>query len=321
MSQGKSVSVRVDSGEVSFQVYQDIYNSITGRSERLSKFFLDPHVLKMNDVAQLRHAISQTLEQYSHSELSCRVAVSYGDGKTETFSGIDRFVLQAPAAQQAVHDIDIVYSFFLVLPKTQEPKSYKLVVSLRSEIAAIERMDHTKATFAERQMYFNLSRATSKVEIEYVDLAVARNLEATVETWYSALHKRNVTLLKGGRLVAKAVSILLRPLIYVSVTFAFLFFAELQAVDQTNLFFYLMVFICSLFVVAPLSAQIEKFISNWINLVGCHSMILFSDADKRLEEKHTKKVGLALFKSIGSGCGSVLLSLAAAYLAVQAGIN
>lgn len=317
----KSASVRISNDELSFQVYQDIYNSITGRSERVSKFFLEPHVLKIGDVRNLNYMLEQMLEQYQHSDLACRFAVSYVDGTTETFSGMERFVLQAPAAQQVVHDIDITYSFFLVLPQTQEPKSYQLTVSLRSEVAAIERLEQTKATFAEKQMYFSLSQATSKLEIEYVDLAVARNIEQTLGGWYNALPKRNVTLANLYRRGAKLLLVMLRPMLYLGVTAAFLYWTDFVDLISESNSRIVMFFVCSLFLVAPLSIQVEKLISNWKNLVGCHSFISFSEADERLEVKHSKKVGFAIIKSLGSCAASVILSLIATYLAISFGIN
>lgn len=55
-------SVRLDTGkDVSFQVFQDVYNEITGKKEKLSKNIKINHVTKKEDMIQLNEKIKQIL--------------------------------------------------------------------------------------------------------------------------------------------------------------------------------------------------------------------------------------------------------------------
>lgn len=59
---GALEEVTLSTGKTSsFQEFQDIYNEITGKKERISKAFKNDHITTLGDVDQLNYRITQTL--------------------------------------------------------------------------------------------------------------------------------------------------------------------------------------------------------------------------------------------------------------------
>lgn len=144
----------------------------------------------MLDIERLHKDFEIQLEQYDCTVTNCHVSVKYCNGKSEGFSGFNRFKLNGVNKSSPTENIDIKYDFLVLLPKTNEAKPYKLIVGIRSTLGVVQRLYESRASKAETNFFFQLERATARLEIHYVDLAVARSLEALVEDWYKSLRTK-----------------------------------------------------------------------------------------------------------------------------------
>ena len=181
-------TVRTDSGQdVSFQVYQDIYNTLTGKTEKIFRVIYRPYIINANDISSLHDLVSQLLEQYNVTSSSLKITLSYTDKKVERYSGLERFLLHSKAYNCAIELIDFTYDILIVLPKTHEPKPYQINIGLRSTVGMLERLHGPHTTRFERDLFEEMDRATGKISIKYIDYAVGKTLETNILHWFEKL--------------------------------------------------------------------------------------------------------------------------------------
>ncbi len=168
-------------GEVSLQVIQDVYNDITGRTERLGRYFFDAHRIEFSDIENLHRSIEALMEQYHCMGSNCSITVRYIDDKTERVSSFQKFAAQGTTRNECVEEFELEYNFLIILPKTNEARPYTLEVGLRNTMALPKKMENLQASDIQRRISFESMRLTGRMTIEYVDLAVARSIEAQVE--------------------------------------------------------------------------------------------------------------------------------------------
>lgn len=188
--------------EVSAQVFQDVYNTITGKTERLSRVIFHPYEATSENLQSLDALIEQAVEQYNVSASTLNVIVSYSDGKTERHSGMGRFLAQAGTHSSPVEDVTLEYNFLLILPKTHEAKPYKIRVSTRSTVGVVDRLSKNTTSKFERTLFTDLDNATGVVQIMYIDYAVAKTFENHIVGWFDGLPQN------PGRNFYRAISML-----------------------------------------------------------------------------------------------------------------
>ena len=156
--------------EVSFQLFQDIYSSLTGRQEKLDRNYFDRHHLRLNDFINLHSQLAQLIEQYQCKMSQCSVVVRYSDGRSESFSSFDRFKLQIGTRNECVENVELSYEFLIVLPKTKEPRTYKVDIFALSHIGVKERLEQRDASEVERRVNEDFTKISTRVEINYTDI-------------------------------------------------------------------------------------------------------------------------------------------------------
>src|SRR5688500_1816062 len=112
-----SVGSAADLPPVSMKVVQSIYNDITGKSEKLTKRYEDSFQVRMADLEQLHHKISQACEQYDVKALNVAITVAHIDDTAETFSSFERFQLYNQSNTHAVRNVVVAYNLLILLPK------------------------------------------------------------------------------------------------------------------------------------------------------------------------------------------------------------
>lgn len=141
-NKGKTISIGDDSAgtQISFQLAQDFYNEITGKSEEIEEDIDLAIIIDKNDIEQLNLRVHQTLEQYNVVSLNYSVSVKYMKDSSERYSSIERFSLHAGNKGKVVENIELEYRLLIILPKVLRPQEYKITVSIRSREAEIESM-------------------------------------------------------------------------------------------------------------------------------------------------------------------------------------
>lgn len=82
-------------------------------------------------------------------------------------------------------NIHIEFNFIIQLPKTYEPRSYKVAIDIHSRAAIIHRARTLPGDMSFLRRY-TMTR-TGRFDIEYVDYAVAKNLYTVIDQWFESL--------------------------------------------------------------------------------------------------------------------------------------
>lgn len=173
-----------DGTEVSLQLLQDVYNEITGKSEKLSKRYDVNFRIQFADIQQLHHLVGQLCEQYNIKAHNESVTVYFEEDSQNLYSSFDRFSMIDESSVSAVEGVQITYNFMVVVPKSRRPQSYTLKVMLDSRVVDLKKM---RADDFPRPMIQILGKRTAHVDVEYIDYVIARNLIDGVDRWISGL--------------------------------------------------------------------------------------------------------------------------------------
>lgn len=310
------------SAVASVQVIQDVYNKLTGRTEVAARFFFDAHLVEISDLRTLHKSLEAAIEQYQCTASSCFVSVKYSDGKSERFSGFARFEKFGVERSIATVEVELEYDFLILLPKTQEPKPYKVEIGIRSGIGIVEGFRLTDTSETEKEMYFQIKSGTARLEIHYVDLAVSKALEATVEDWYRGLRKRaGSSFLKSLRQWNSAVPTAMRLLLLITTLAAGFALTSSLVSDYKSLFAAGVSLFGAVSVVSLLGAPIGNSIRKSIDRSGPLSAICLSKVDDELMKKSNSSGKVIAFKAVLSVVGTIVLGLVSAYIGSLLGIN
>lgn len=310
-----------DGNPVSLQVYQDVYNSMTGKTEVLQRLFFEAHQVEMNDIERLHRDFEVQLEQYDCKVTNCHVSVRYCNGKSEGFSGFNRFKLDGVNKSSATENVEIEYDFLVLLPKTKEAKPYKLVVAIRSTLGVVQRLDETGATETERSFFFQLERGTARLEIHYVDLAVARSLEALVEDWYKSLSKRGGTTQRKIKDFLTAVVPTFSRLTIVAAS-AFLAHFLLVGRTETNpsLFSAGIIAGASIAMAGIIAIPTSNYLRKQVERAIPYSVITLGRADSLLVESSKNNLFKLGASALSKLVGAIGLGLLTTYVATKIGM-
>lgn len=180
--------------QISFQLAQDFYNEITGKSERLRELNSDPFILKLNDVEQLYHRLIQSTEQYNIVSFHETYTVNYIDDSSERHSSLERLKLHNGSKGAAVEEFIASYNILLILPKTNRPQEYKITVKLVSRVAKIEEIRKRIRSMPFDIPLFQLESANAaSFSIDYVDSTVANALMSVLKSWFNTVEKNSVS--------------------------------------------------------------------------------------------------------------------------------
>lgn len=193
-----SGEVQVDVGggvSVSMQTVQQIYNEITGRTERLVRTFTENHLTSFEDLKQLDIKIQQLCEQYHIVSRNTSVTLFHVDDQKQTFSSFERFELFDRTTLSPIENIQLEYNFLIVLPHVRKPQSYKIEINIQSR-AAIQHRAEKEQGFHRRFLLDMVADKTAHLEIEYVDYTVARTFQGVIDGWFKGLKqsKQNKTV-------------------------------------------------------------------------------------------------------------------------------
>jgi hypothetical protein len=306
----------------SLQVVQDVYNDLTGKTERTARIFYDSHVASLADLENLHHSIEQSLEQYDCKASNCSIGVRLCDGKSERFSSFSKFKTQGTNRSRATVGVELEYDFLIVLPKTLEAKPYKVAVGLMSGLGVIEGFKHTNASATEQSMYFELHSGTARLEILYVDLAVARSLEAVVEDWYRGLTKVNSSRFSTEiRKNSRWIPALVRSALLGSMLGFSYYLTHSTVGTNANLYRAFLISAAVSGIALSFAVPVASRASRIIDRSRPSSAVVLSKVDQELLDAQKSGPVRAVLKVLGQGVAVVIMGLITTYVAIKLGMT
>lgn len=317
MEHTESEIVVTNDGEVaalpaSMQVYQAIYNEITGKTELLSGSCSNYLTIEMGDLFQLKNLLDQFLEQYEVSAFNSSITVFHTKANKERFSSFERLNTYNISTTSPIERINIELNLLITPPKLSKPQSYKVSLNIISGAAILGK---TANKIPEEMSKLLLMRAVQEkaieYEIEYVDYIIARSMSDLIKDWVTTIKEQepNVSIKK-----LQDKSHLLKRLF----TFGFFSMALIASIyyakallsgtdsDSALLAQYLIISGVSIILIKDIGAFLGRKVERSIDSINTNeiSFIKINSGDQKLHsdyQKSTKTEKLSAIKSLVLG--------------------
>ena len=305
---------------ISFQLAQDFYNEITGKSERLTEKIQSPFVLSLSNIEQLHQRLAQSTEQYNIASENVSFSVKYVGDSSERFSSIARLKLHVGHKGCAIEEIDLVYNLLLVLPNTQRPQEYTININLVSRVARIEGMRNEFDSLPFSIPLFQFERVrTGEISIDFIDITVANAIMTTIKTWADGLPttKTNPILKMLRSKSVHAPRILKYSFLALATFYASMYSKELlpAGVGLRETAEFILYSILGSFISYRLGLFIGEITKQNLSQVYEISYINFTPADERLVEKSQGKIVRSVIYSGVSILIAFLIGIASSIVA------
>lgn len=259
--------------------------------------------------------VEQSLEQYTCHSTNVTYNLSFADGKTERFSGVDRLKLHGPGKSVCVEQVEVEYDFLLTLPQSAQPRPYKVILGLRSEIALLERGENGKLGSFEKEIMMDANVGTGRLAITYVDLAVARSLEATFVDWYGSLQSEAASVWHKAANAFKPFSINFTRLTSIVMTSAVLMSVwQDDFEDLAQLFKAGVISGAALIGASLIGLAMGQYVKSQVSDFGPKAYIEISRADEKARNKILRSSKRTILKAFLVNIGIVCTGLLVNYL-------
>jgi len=310
---------------ISFQLAQDFYNEITGKSEKIEEDHDAPVIICKSDIEQANYKIHQTLEQYHIVSMNYTISVKYINDSSERYSSIERFSLHAENKGKVVETITLEYRVLVVLPKVSRPQEYKITLDLRSREAEIDSM----RKFGRFKYGFPVSifdkSTTVAFSIEFIDIAVARSLMSTLNDWLGTLERSTMNkYLKAIRSKSSIYPsigkyIFLLTSLYFALKYSTLYFALPVNHQFQHLGIFILAFGTAIFIMYEVGNWLGKVSERGLDSIYETSYIHISKCDQNLAAEAEEIRKNNLLKSVLSTIITFLFAVLASYVATKLG--
>ncbi|MDP1770936.1 MAG: hypothetical protein Q8L15_01530 [Methylobacter sp.] len=307
---------------ISFQLAQDFYNEITGKSERLTEKINSPFILSLSDIENLDRRLIQSTEQYNIVSQNASISISYVGDSSERYSSIERLKLHIGHKGCAVEEINLVYNLLIVLPKTQRPQEYKISINLNSRVAKIEgmRKDFDSLLFDIPLFHFELIK-TGEISIDFVDITVANAIMTTIKTWTEGLTttKKSSTLKILRSMAQQAPKIIKYCFLAIATSYISNYSREIlpPGVGLQETAEFILYCMLSVFIFYRIGLYIGEFTNRNFSQVYEISYINFTPADTNLIDKSKASIKKSIFYSAASLVLAVLIGIISSIAATQ----
>ena len=176
-------------GTESFKIAQALYNTVTGKTEKLSKRFSENYKIGIDDVLQLHAKVGQMCAQWNVIDKNENITIHHVNDNKEVFSSLERFKVYDQSQTSPVESIVYEFNLLIKLSNTPKPQPYKIVVRLGSKVAMHEKV---REDVSSRILFRFLRGGVINVDIEYVDYVVARNMLSTIDSWAASVESQPI---------------------------------------------------------------------------------------------------------------------------------
>ena len=173
-----------------YKLAQALYNTVTGKTEILSRSYSDNYEVHNESIVQLYNKMVQTYAQWEVISRNENITIFHIDNSKQVFSSIDRFQGYDKSSTSPVENIVITFNVLLGLSNVEKPQPYKISINITSKIAAKHKAKSNNST---RLLYRLFKGQIITIQIEHIDSIVAKNMLLTVDSWISEieLNKKN----------------------------------------------------------------------------------------------------------------------------------
>ena len=192
--------------------------------------------------------------------------------------------MQAPGRNSCVETIEFEYGFLIILPKTREAKNYKLEIFLVSGVGLEDRLSKLHADRTEMLIMRSMGRVTGRIDVDYIDLAVGRNIESQVDEWFLSLAKIGPNWFSKFTLaISDNLTIITRFLFLSVLSVAGIWYLSPLIIDMRSLFLGLSAIIVFGIFLNSLAFSVSASFEQKFKRFSPKSLIELSDCDRRTD--------------------------------------
>lgn len=305
------------------QVYQAIYNDITGKTENITDEYSKNFRVSIEDLIQLKHKVSQFCEQYNVEGQNHNITIYHIKATKERFSSFERFSAYNSSNTSPIERIVIELNILIVLPKVRKPQPYKVRIALTSGLAMLAKHEKDFPKNVPVNMIIKAIQAESaEVEIEYIDYIVARSISDLIREWIESLPQ---TESSQKILKLQNNSHYVRSFIYVSFTLITILFSlkfanivlSSTSLSEVRLSSFLILSMSFVFFAYRLGIFLGHRVERAIDSIKGNefSVININNGDKTLIEKQRNKIKKSKVKVLKESLIAVVLGFLGSVLA------
>lgn len=289
----QEATVEKDKSIASWQQWQEMYKTITHKSDTLRSFFDKPNEYKMTDIEELHNKIVQIGLTYPCEKETHNITVTYANKNQHIYENFNGFKAKAASATtDAIMVITATYNFLIRHPQTKNPHSYRIVINISSSAAEYESISKSSSVgfkFIIRVLEGPLANAS----IEYVDYAIAQNFMNNISQWFSSRKNASnnnflLTLIqKNSEYIPIASKNIFTFLYAYLIAKIMIYFQLYNNVRELSLF--AIFSICSGLFVREIFKKVGRSLERRIDKISKFSYIKITSGDNLLYEKTKRK--------------------------------
>jgi len=301
----------------SMQLYQAIYNDITGKTEELGDSYDNFLIFKIDDIFQLEYLFKQFLEQYQIEGFNVLITVFHIKSNQERFSSFDRFQIYNVNNSSPIERIHIELNILILPPRAKNPQNYKILIDIISSAAVLSK---NKKDIPEEVPIKLILKAIQKravdVRIEYIDYIIARSISDLLRDWIKSVEE--VKVFKDIKKIQSKshYTRFFIPALFFSISFIFSIIFSKKILDHPNATLYtLSIYMIVSVVVLYLSKEIGIFmgrkLERHIDSINTNelSFIKINSGDEKQFNKYTDRESSEKAKAIKTGVISLLIGI------------
>ncbi|WP_256844286.1 MULTISPECIES: hypothetical protein [unclassified Pantoea] len=292
----------------SIQLYQQIYQHITGTTEKTKHRCADNLLIDLDEIKQVHHKIEQISSTHNVISKNVSITVLHSHDRKEQFTSFDRFLLSTGISTSPTLSVIIKYNF-AILPVSRQlspamdvPNHYEVTVKLNSKIALQKEMEDDAPPFMRGKFITFMITNAAEVTVEYADYIIARGFVEAFKEWTDGCKRvsSKVPLIQRLQFISHFIPSAIKFIFTVLILFytyqsISLYVSESSTIETISRF---MIISFGAFFIIPSIARsfggnIERAIDNYV----APSYVILNKGDERLYEEYKDRNRKSLVKS------------------------
>jgi len=173
----------------SIKLYQQIYQHITGSSEKTKHRCSDNLLIDIDEIKQIHHKIEQISHTHNVASKNVTITVLYSHDRKEQFTSFEKFLFSTGISTSPTLSVIIKYNFAIIpvnnpiSSAVDVPNHYQVIIKLNSKIALQKEMEDDAPPFLRGKFMTFMMTNAAEVTVEYADYIIARGFVEAFKEW------------------------------------------------------------------------------------------------------------------------------------------
>lgn len=278
----------------SIQLYQQIYQHITGTTEKTKYTCSDNLLIDLDEIKQIHNKINQLCDMHHIISSNETVTVLHSKDRKEQFTSFEKFVLLSGANASPTTNVILKYNYAICPANTNKPNHYVITVRLTSRIAMQKEMEESAPPFIRGRIVTFMIADAAEITVEYADYIVARSFVEAFKDWSDGCKRvsQKTSLIQKIQPFSHFVPLVMKFLFSVLVfIYTYIYVDKYINLGGGNelLVKFLMLSFGGFFIIPSIAKYLGRNIEMLIDRYTPLSYIILNKGDERLYDEYQKK--------------------------------